>query len=298
MTAEILKQFSQIELTEIDPEKLRKATTEDEFMAVAVRLLVEAGSYVCVAASALPAKTARWNRDQAIVGGTLVRLYKLISAILDQTCQHRGETAFIFVRLAFEAIVNVKFMVEKGSPELFDRYVRHSLRHERRLFDLVQRNIADRGGEVLPIEQRMMGSIERVVKRAGLTIESLSPSDPKSWGGSLQQRSAAVGWEQTYLGMFGGPSQSIHGNWMDIAQYQLSAPEDGKDDEFEPDLHWTEPRPQPLLAIAKLTVQVVTDYFGHVVGGDDMQEIEAPLEALYRRIELVDEAHEKYLNAS
>lgn len=296
MSTEILKQFAGIKLTEIDTENLRTTNSESDFISVAVQLLIEAGSYVCVAASLMPADTKRWSRNQAIIGGTLVRLYKLISAILDQTCQHRGETAFVFLRLAFEAIVNVKFMIEKADPELFDRYVRNSLRHERRLFDLIQRNISDRGGVVLPIEARMLQSISRVVERAGLTVEELSPSEPASWGGNLQQRAAAVGWEQTYLGMFGGPSQSVHGNWMDLVQYHLEPP--GKDESggFEPSLGWTEPRPQPLLAIAKLTVQAVADFFAYVVGAENMTQIEPPLEALYRRIELVDQLHEDHMN--
>ena len=62
--------------------------------------VIEAGSYVCIAANILGADK-KWTRDQAAIGGNVVRLYKLFSAVLDQTVQNRRETSFILSRLAF-----------------------------------------------------------------------------------------------------------------------------------------------------------------------------------------------------
>ncbi|MDQ6701728.1 MAG: hypothetical protein M3Z96_00745 [Pseudomonadota bacterium] len=62
-----------IEVVAVDPEQIRKFTNEDEFIELAVRLLVETASYVCVAACMLGASSP-WDRDHAAVGGNMVRL--------------------------------------------------------------------------------------------------------------------------------------------------------------------------------------------------------------------------------
>jgi len=84
-------------------------TSEDDFNGLAVELLIEVGSFICIAGNLMPAKTRRGTVNQAVLGGHLVRLYKLINALLDQICQHRREITFIIARLAFECIVNIRF---------------------------------------------------------------------------------------------------------------------------------------------------------------------------------------------
>ena len=102
-----------------------------------------------------------WSRDQAAIGGNMVRLHKLFSNLLDQTVQRRRETSFISARLVFETIVTVQFLIQEFSPELIESYVSHSLAHEKRLLNDINDNIKARDGLVLPIEDRMMKSIER-----------------------------------------------------------------------------------------------------------------------------------------
>ena len=82
---------------------------EQDFMALSLGLLREVTSYVCIAACTMGQK-ATWNRDQAAVGGNMVRLFKVLSAFLDQTMQRRYETTTIFARLAFETIVSVRYL--------------------------------------------------------------------------------------------------------------------------------------------------------------------------------------------
>ncbi len=86
-------------------------TREWDFVILASELLREVTSYVSVAACTLGLAPA-WTRDQAAVGGNMVRLSKLLSAFLDQTVQKRMETSTILSRLAFETIVNVRYLRE------------------------------------------------------------------------------------------------------------------------------------------------------------------------------------------
>ena len=190
-------------------------------MVLASELLREVASYVCVAACTL-GQAPTWARDQAAVGGNMVRLYKLLSAFLDQTVQKRFETSTIISRLAFETIVNAQYLMANFSPELVDSFIGHSLRHERTLRDRIQANIQGRGGQVLPIEQRMLNSIDRAGRIAGVTLDSVDLKNRAPWGGKdLRQKAEAVGLEVAYLAVFGGMSHNVHGSWHDLYQFHL-----------------------------------------------------------------------------
>lgn len=123
MTREIDSQIENIVPAPVTAERLATCTSEEDFTGLAVDLLAEVGSFICVAACLLAGGTKCWTRNQAIVAGNVVRLYKLISALLDQTCQKRRETTFIFGRLAFETIVNIRYLITFASPALFDSYI-------------------------------------------------------------------------------------------------------------------------------------------------------------------------------
>lgn len=292
MASGLERQFNEIKRANVDPGQLAAFSSEDEFNRIGVEILIETGSYVCVAASCLPADTKSWDRNQAIVGGQAVRLFKLISALLDQTCQRRRETTFVFGRLAFEAIVNLRYLVLNASEELFDSYVRYSLRHEKKLYDRIQRNVALRGGTELPIEKRMIRSILATTKEAGVSLDSISPTHPKNWGDkNCFERAEAVGLAEPYLAMFGGGSHSIHGNWMDLLEYHL----DSSDGRFTPELEWSRPRPQVSFAIALLTIEALRDYFRFVGGDDAVAVVEPALLDLWTRNKTASEAHENYL---
>ena len=134
-----LDAINSIKHADVTDERLDAFKSEEDFNGLTVELLIEVGSYVCVAANLYPNRPAHepghfWDRNQAILGGHLVRLYKLISALLDQICQHRREIAFIMARLAFECIVNLRFLIKHaGDASVFNSYVAYSFRQEKRL---------------------------------------------------------------------------------------------------------------------------------------------------------------------
>lgn len=250
-----------VERVEVDPKKVRAFDDENDYTGLGVDLLVEVGSYVCVAASILPPPPQRWNRHEAVLVGHLVRLYKLISALLDQTCQHRRETTFIFARLAFECIVNTMFLIKNDRPEVVASYIEYSLRHEERLRDRIRANIAARGGETLPIEERTLRSIDSAASRSGVDLDQINP--PQNWGGkNTFEKAKEVGLENAYLGAFAGPSHSVHGNWHDLLEYHLDFESDG----YFPELRWHRPRPQLLTTLSMLAIHTLEMYFSDIVG--------------------------------
>ena len=285
-------EFPHIDRVEVDLDEISKFETECQFMALAIGLAVETSSFVALAACTT-GNNETWDRDHAAIGGNMVRLYKLMHSVLDQTCQRRQETAFILSRLVFETIVNIKFLIKNFSSDAVDSYIRHSLRHERRLRDKVVKNIEIRGGCIFPIEERMLKSIARSETASGISLDSVNLQDRTPWGGrNLQQKAEIVGLDHAYLAVFSGPSHSIHGGWQDIYANHLEWIEEGK---FVPKTEWANPRPQILFALSNLIIQILPGYFRFMGGDAICAEFLDKLSDLQERIFAVDEAHEQYL---
>ncbi|MEN6586596.1 MAG: DUF5677 domain-containing protein [Sulfuricella sp.] len=273
----------------MDPTVIRVFKSEHDYIGLSVELLIETGSYVCIAGNIVPPSGDAWNRHEAVLVGHLVRLYKLISALLEQTCQHRRETSFIFARLAFECIVNMMFLIKNDRSEITQSYVEHSMRHEKRLRDRTRANIAARGGEAWPIEERMLTSIETSATKSGVDLDQISP--PKNWAGkNLFEKAQEVGLAEAYLGAFGGPSHSVHGNWQDLLEYHLETEADG----FTPNFGWHQPRTQLLTTTALLTTITLNEYFSKIIGPAGSGVVEK-LSDLRDRIQLLANLHEEFL---
>jgi Family of unknown function (DUF5677) len=211
----------EIEVVAVDADQIRQFGSEDEFMKLSVRLLVEIASYVCVAANLLD-NSSPWDRDHAAVLGNMVRLYKLLHGLLDQLCQRRGELALIMVRLIFESLINIQFLIKEFSPETINSYVKVSIKHERKLRDKITSNIENREGIVLPIEDRMLKSIDRTARIAGVSLDEVDAKGTRDWGTkNIFEKAKAVGLDHAYPAAIGGGSNSIHGNWQEITGHHL-----------------------------------------------------------------------------
>ncbi|UPT95115.1 DUF5677 domain-containing protein [Bradyrhizobium barranii subsp. apii] len=285
--------FDSIRTTDVSASRTNTFTSEDDFNGLSVELLIEVGSFICVAANLLP-HGGRWSRNEAVLGGHVVRLYKLISALLDQICQRRREITFIIGRLTFECIVNLRFLLKHADdPTVFHSYVAYSMRNERRLQDKIEERIAAREGKILPVETRMLNSIAKVANASGVCIEDASASRPKEWADkNIFERAEAVGLGESYLGAFRGPSASVHGNWMDLLEFQLDTHHD--EGTFAPSFEWRNPRPQIAQTIAHLATEAVRDYFRHL-GEGPLEFIDERFDELSSRILEAMKAHEAYL---
>lgn len=289
MISDVLHQFEDVETVAVDREKLLASHNESIFLGKSVDLMKEIGSYVCILGHIHPPEG--WSRDQAILGGHLIRLFKLIHGLLDQTCQRRREAAMVFCRLTAETVINIMFLSRFSSADIFSSYIAYSMKHEKKLYEKIKANIAQRKSE-LPIETRMLVSIERKSVISGMRIEEMSSNKPQNWGGkNLYEKAEAVGLSDAYLGIIGGPSHSIHGNWMDLLEYHLVE----KDGKFTPKGDWKEPRPQVLLSLSKLVLEALVDYLGFIGHIELRNSVLKYLTDAWERVREVDELHENYL---
>lgn len=278
--------------TQIDQALIEAFDSEGSYVGLGVDLTIEVGSYVCVAANLFKNEEMTWTRHEAILGGHLVRLFKLLDALLDQTCKHRRETSIVLSRLIFECIVNLRYMVSYASDDLFHSYRTYSLQHELKLVEKIEANIADRQGVTLPIEDRMIRSILASFAASGLTREEVAANRQRNWSGlNLYERARAVGLDQAYLAAFGGGSHSIHGNWQDLLEYHL---EKINDDSYRPNIDWHMPRPQILEALVMLVADALVDYINFFTERNAPEFIQR-LNDLAERTQRLSGLHEAFL---
>ncbi len=280
----------------IQEEKIKEFASEKNFLDLSINILIEAGSFVCVAANLYPIDRKEWNRDEAILGGHLVRLYKLVSAMLDQTTQLRRETTYIFARLAFECIINLRYLIKHASTELFNSYVEHSLKHERKLRTRILKGIKERGGEKLAIENRMLNSIDKSFKISGANPNNMTHQGPKNWGNkNIYEKADDLGLADVYLAALGGGSHSIHGNWQDLLDFHLITNHDNCT--FKSDLKWHFPSPQVLNALSLHATLTIIDYMIWINHPEFPEEVVNALVELQNRILLLDKLHEAFLSS-
>jgi len=143
----------------VDEVGLRAATSEDTFAREAFECLKELVQSVVITAGIQ--RTDEFGdvrgltRDEAILAGLMVRCAKLQFGLLSASAERHMELLNFFTRGIIETAVNLRFLLEHGTPELSEAFVIDSLKVDKRLLRQIEENVGARGGAVLPIEQRM-----------------------------------------------------------------------------------------------------------------------------------------------
>lgn len=289
-----LQDFS-FEKTIVDPEQIVRFTSEDDLMSLAVELFKEVGKITAILACAyrldMDNRPRKWTRNEAIQGGLFVRLTKLQIGMLDAVCQRRLEIAHILFRCLAETVINLKYMIQASSDVLYDEYVEYSLREEKRLLNLIDKNVKSRGYE-LPIESRMRRLIMREFDNSGIAPDQVDETKRTAWGKSIFKRAKSVGMADAYPAVFGLPSHVVHGSWQDLLQYHVEQ----DSTEFSPSPDWTIPRPQIVFAAALLSADACRFYLSTILPEcEDRRALQGYIDDCVQRVREADEMHEQFL---
>jgi hypothetical protein len=293
-TTEVLKEMlsPRVEIGEIAGE-----TDIEKINEVAFELYKEALSVVNLAAHLLDEEASvkgGWPRNQAICAGLMIRIAKFMLVITQLSAKgNRAEVVSALNRSINESAINLEFLVSTNDDKYFDQFVKFSLGPERELYDIIQANVAARGGEAWPIEQRMLKSINAVCHASGVKIEEVNRKYG-DWGGGLRERLKALNKEERYVGMQRLPSHAVHGTWVDLYLNHLE--HDSKTDVFspDPDFSWVDARILGPIAIFVLeaTKPYVMRYFSGIPESNLLLE---RIDDMRGRIHEVDAVHERLM---
>jgi hypothetical protein len=282
-----------IDRVPVDEANVKTFTRSSQYLELAFNLIRETAQWVTLFAGL---GGGMWNVRDAILGGHLVRLSKLLRSLLDNMDEDREEIAWVILRLNAECVINFRFLLLNAAEDtVFSSYLHFALQDDVRLLKRIAANVEARGGEVWPIEERMRRSIDRAFKESGVSPDQVPENRIRNWGDkNLYEKAVAVGLsEHAYSAIFGGASRSVHGGWLDLLRLHLTY--DESSGLFEPQPAFTRMRqPQPLFAIAFMTIPALTDYIAYI-GFQETAALLPQLTDLNDRIVSADRLHEEFM---
>ncbi len=280
--------------TDVSDEVLTKCQSEHDFTNLAFELFKEAACLTSIASCSykteLPTKFP-WQRNQAVCAGLLTRTVKFMLAVGRLYASgDSAEVSLALCRSILESATNVRFLLLENSQSLFDEFVRCSLTPERRLFDEIQKNIQARNGTVLPIEQRMLDSIERTRAASNIRLQD-APTAFKNWGGDLFQKLDKLKIAARYTPHQRVMSHSVHGDWVDLLLFHLSE----KAGCFGPNADSCPEEPGLFLPVSFGVLEATTDYLQHYYPtSPDTKMLQERIRRLVERIKCILIAHEGF----
>ena len=265
---------------DVTEEVLQACREKGQFLFLWVDLYKETGRLLTITSAArigYTGDTVILERNQAICAGLLLRITKLMTSVvkLSSDIEH-GEAVEVLNRCIIESIINVRYLLLKDSDTVYDKFVKNNLRPERELYDSISENISLRDGKRLAIEESMLESILTKWQSSGVTVDEINPK-AGSWGGSLQDRMKALGFEgKAYTVLQGIPSHAVHGTWMDLLNNHLLRREDG----FELRFDHLQTDGELLMPVALLVAEAAKEYLDKYFGRQYA-------EPLYNRLESI-----------
>ena len=287
--------FDNIKRVEIIPDKINKYKTESEFMDLSVELFKEIGLIILTLANIIKRddnnKLIKWNKNEAIIVGNLIRINKLQNSFLDNICQKRREITVILSRCLAETIINLLYILKNiKNSKVYTEFIEYSMREEKELLIKIDENVKKRGSE-LPIEKRMRNSILSSLNQSGLKIEDIKKSIGKSWTTSLYKKAKEVELLDIFYAIYSLPTHAVHGNWQDLIDYHINFKENG----YEPNSKWHIPRPQQITGVGYLSVLVCKKYAKTFLTFMNFNEIKNILEDIEKRLFTLDKLHESFI---
>jgi hypothetical protein len=148
----------------------------------------------------------------------------------------------------------------------------------------------------LPIERRMLSSIDDVCRMSGVKIQDVERKH-KEWAGNVRARLQAIGKGEQYTAMMRLPSHAVHGNWVDLYKNHLEI--DEKSGFFSPKSSFSYVDERHLGPIAILVLDAVAPYllryFSRV---PETGLLLARMDDLADRTSKVGDAHERLLSGN
>ena len=288
-------EFSSLDLPLID--KVRESN--GDFMSDIVVAANEVNKLAILAAGIIEQKTIDPEKIE-VLRGNIVRLFKLYDSYLLLIVKKRTEIAFILLRSLAETIINVQYLLKHIDTDVHKKYKRASLAYEKDLEEGVIRNTLERGS-ALPIEHRMLKSIEKTYARSGLADLEKEEWEKTKWGLRIQDlhisgKAKDVGLESIYNYIFVTSSHFVHGSWHEIDFHHLVKSTDKQIREAQ--LSYTTPTPQIAESISILLLETLRNYALALICEGSAVELIDRIDRLSSWFYKMSENHENFLSKS
>lgn len=298
----ILRYFDNLKQTKVDEKIISTFSDNDQFLEVTLNLFKELNSHIKCLGLIVP-ETGRWETKQAVLGGQIVRLYKLNCAIYEQALENRLEICYILSRLVYETVVNLRFLIKK--PELCNNFIAFSLKPEKRLRDNIMKNIKNNEDKIKPIERRMLDSIKFDFDCSGISVEEYTNTLSDKWIykdiNKKQKRTFSDKLEEigivqdAYEAIFGLPSHSVHGDWIDSLRFNLDIYDGNL---FGPNFDWHNPAVQLFEGLIHVLSDGCNEYLKSILPSNNIEDECRIINEIRNKIQIISRQYEHFLSKS
>lgn len=173
-----------------------------------------------------PAYKAIPSQHYHVLIGLLNRCARLMLSNVALSHEGRfGETTAIVDRCIFESAVKMIWLCTEPSQDKFTRFLGDGLKPELEFKAKILNNIASRGGKRHPIEDRMLGSIDRHIAASGLNEVQIADSRRLP---DLASMLTHIGFDRlAYIAGQRMGSHHVHGTWTSLLSHYLEEEEAG-----------------------------------------------------------------------
>jgi hypothetical protein len=252
-TINIQDEFNKHPLPEIN----KTRTSDDDFVSdlvIASNLVLK---FIVIAASVIPNKSFK-KIEQGILLSHMVRLFKLYDSFLLLICENKFEIAILTARPIAETSIVLKYLLLNINEETCDKFIKSSLAYEKKLYDLIQKNI--KGRDTLPIEKRMLQGIANNFSKTKFTIDNINFQNDKKWHENLSVLARKVGLEHYYETVYRVGSGAEHGTWQHLEMYYVHE----QPEHYEPQIEYASPSPKLLEAVNYICLNATQDYIMNI----------------------------------
>ena len=163
------------------------------------------------------------TREKLTLAALALRCAKLLLAVTEFAQQRRfGEVIPIVARSLFESALKLGWMSLENTADAVNRFVAFGLRTERELERFIRAEI-ERNGRELPVERRMLESVERTFRLSQMSETEIFATKKLPDMASMADR--VLGGRLPYITLYEITSHAAHGTWVDVL-YRYTGPSD------------------------------------------------------------------------
>jgi len=183
----------------------------------------------------------------------------MLSNVRLSSTRKYGETTSLLDRSISETAVKVQWLCHKNNVESFVRYIADSLSQDLILKKQISENIANRNGNILEIEQRMLKSIDRYIELSELSEQDIN--NAKRLPNFYSMCDDLKLGELFYTAIQRMGSHAVHGTWSELVANYLQH-ENGR---FHPRDHEIDTQDVQFIVVIRLVLGAMKYFLKYVV---------------------------------
>lgn len=237
---------------------------------------------------------AGYNRDEAVIYGLLVRLFKLLCFQRRIVCKQLMTTtlAAFFERMILEGIVNIEYFINNFNEHLLNDFRLNSLKAEAFFEETIREDITKNAGQSSDWQEQLLRSIYDTYKKTNSSYDEVRSTKIKL--PTISEKFRSTGNQKLYDVSYRTKCHDIHGDWVDLTLNYLTFDNEAfrflpNFQEFQADIRQLNP---PLIICCEMLEKFLRDFSGHELPHSLYDEIKKD----QRIILFLDRTHFNFLN--